>query len=239
MKVRPFVCLLGAMGLSLLPLQPGAQPTSCQAQVFVLQTLEKKPVVESLDGHYRVILFGNEGHSDGSLDVFGGTRLIGHFALRDLSGGVFVKWAADSRAFYVMWSNGGMIGGYSVRVFRVGDRRVKEVPATGRAERDFARSHYCRTRGNNVFAVQWVNGSDNLLIATQVYPTSDCGKDMGLYGGYEVRIDDGSIIHSYSEQQLKSVWPDGCPSQIWPTGLWGDAELQRAKQELKEKEQSH
>ncbi len=185
------------------------------------------------------MLIGKEDQETGSLHVFHDERLLKEFRLQELSAGILVQWAPDSRAFYLMWSNGGMIGGYSVRVFRTAGNSVKEVPATEQAERDFAQSHYCKTRGNNVFAIRWVNGSDTLLIATQVYPTSDCGKDMGLYGGYEVRIDDGAVIHHYSEQQLKSVWPDGCPSRIWPTGLWGDAELQRAKQELKSKEQSH
>lgn len=238
MKVLVFIRLLVAIGTLALSLSVAAQPTSCQAEVFVLQTLEKKPVVQSPDGNCRVILSGNEEKEEGGLRVFLAEKLIGEFPLKDLSGGIFVKWAADSRAFYLMWSNGGTIGGYSVRVFRVAGNRVKEVPATDVAERDFARSHYCKMRGNNVFAIQWVNGSDTLLVATQVYPTSDCGKDMGLYGGYEVRIDDGAIVHRYSEQKLKSLWPDGCPSRVWPTGLWGDSELQRAKKELKDKKQS-
>ncbi|MFI5111131.1 MAG: hypothetical protein ACHP78_20100 [Terriglobales bacterium] len=217
----------------------GAQQSSCEAEVFVIGSLEKKPAVASPDGRYRVVLVGQEDAEDGGLQVFRGGKLLSAFRLQDLSGGIFVKWAPDSRAFYFMWSNGGTIGGYSVRVFRVADDRVAEVLVTAHAERDFARRYYCKSRGNNVFAIQWLNGSGRLLIATQVYPTSDCGKDMGLYRGYEVRTDDGSILHRYSEKELRSVWPDGCPSRIWPTGLWGDAELQQAKQELKNKEQSH
>jgi hypothetical protein len=227
------------MGVFSIRVAAGGQPTSCRAEVFVLQSLEKRPVIGSPNGYYRVILLGREDQEAGSLQVFHDEKLLKEFRLRDLSAGIFLKWAPDSRAFYLMWSNGGMIGGYSVRVFRIAGNRVMEVPATEQAERDFARAHYCQSRGNNVFAINWLGGSDSLLIATQVYPTGDCGKDMGLYGGYEVRVDDGSIVRRYSEKELKSVWPDGCPSGIWPTGLWGDAELQRAKQELKDKEQSH
>jgi len=234
-----FAFLFCAVASFSLPFAAETPPASCQAEVFVLQTLERTPVVGSPDGHYRVTLFGNEEKADGILRVFRSGEPIREFPLRHLSGGIFVKWAPDSRAFYFMWSDGGVIGNYSVRVFQVAGNTVNEVPATEQAARDFARSHYCKARGNNMFAIRWLNGSNTLLVATQVYPTGDCGKDLGLFGGYEVRIDDGLIVRSYTEKQLKSLWPDGCPSRIWPTGLWGDAELQRAKQELKDKKQVH
>ena len=66
-----------------------------------------------------------------------------------------------------------------------------------------------------------------------VYPTSDCGKELGLYGGYLVRATDGTILRRYSERQLKSIWPVGCPSDIYPTGLWGSDDLKKAQEALK------
>jgi hypothetical protein len=135
-----------------------------------------------------------------------------------------------------MWSNGGMIGGYEVRVFRATDESAQELPSTKQAEHDFRAHHNCAARGINVFAIQWLGRDSNqLLLATQKYPTSDCGKDAGRFGGYLVRSTDGEILKTYSEKQIKAIWPKGCPTRIWPTGLWGEAQLQQANEDLKKK----
>jgi hypothetical protein len=80
----------------------------------------------------------------------------------------------------------------------------------------------------NVFALRWIGSSDRLLIATQVYPASDCGKDMGLTLGYTVQLDDGSIIERHSRQETEDEIKK-CPTLIWPTALWDDRMLQQAK----------
>ena len=68
-----------------------------------------------------------------------------------------------------------------------------------------------------------------MLLGLQVYPTSDCGEEAGLYGGYLVSATDGTIIRRYSEPGLISVWPPRCPSDIYPTGLWGSEDLKKAR----------
>ena len=71
-----------------------------------------------------------------------------------------------------------------------------------------------------------------MLLAMQVYPPSDCGKELGLYGGYLVSATDGTILRrSQSERQLKSIWPVGCPSDIYPTGFWGSDDLKKAQED--------
>ena len=42
-----------------------------------------------------------------------------------------------------------------------------------------------------------------------------------------------AILRRYSEHQLKITWPPGCPSDIYPTGLWGSDDLRKAQEELK------
>ena len=84
-----------------------------------------------------------------------------------------------------------MIGGYMLRVFRISDGIVREVPASINAENEFAANHPCRTRGHNVYAIKWSNGGDRMLLGLQVYPTSDCGREMGRYVGYVVQVRDG------------------------------------------------
>lgn len=100
---------------------------------------------------------------------------------------------------------------------------------TKTAQEEFERKHPCPDGGHNVYAVRWLKGLEELLLAMQVYPTSDCDKELGLYGGYLVSATDGTILRRYSERQLKSIWPAGCPSDIYPTGLWGSDDLKRAQ----------
>jgi hypothetical protein len=211
-----------------------AQSKQCEATVFVLQDLENEPSIPSPNGHYRVVLgVRSENDDHGWIRVYAGPTLKGEFELHDLSGGVFFNWSPDSRAFYVMWSNGGSIGGYSVRAFRVGGVQVAEVPLTKIAEREFEQKHPCPDRGHNVYAVRWSKGSEQLLLALQVYPTSDCGKELGLYSGYLVRVADGAILRRYAERELKSIWPVGCPSNVYPVGFWGTDDLKKAQEELR------
>jgi hypothetical protein len=209
-----------------------AQKPNCEATVFVLQSLEREPAVASPDGRYRVLLgVKSEGDEHGWLYLYAGANRLQTYQLHDLSGGVFVNWSPDSRAFYVMWSNGGAIGAYDVRAFRLGAAGASEVPLTSLAEREFERRHPCQSRGHNVYAVRWFKGSEQMLLALQVYPTSDCGKQMGHYRGYLARVDDGAILRRYSEKELKAVWPAGCPSAIYPTAFWTADDLEKAKQQ--------
>jgi hypothetical protein len=207
-----------------------AQDKDCRANVFVLQDLEKEPAIQSPDGRYRVIPgVKSEDDGYGRLRVLRGAKQLASFEIRDLSGGIFVAWAPDSKAFYFMWSNGGATGGYGVRVFKISDTAAVEIPTTKTAELDFERRYPCPARGHNVFAVKWLEGSGRMLLGLQVYPTSDCGGNMGRYRGYLVDTGSGALIRQYSGEELKSVWPAGCPSDIWPTGLWGSDDLEKAR----------
>lgn len=128
-----------------------------------------------------------------------------------------------------MWSNGGAIGGYSVRVFRIKAATVIEVPSSAQAERDFARRYPCRTRGHNTFAIQWMNGSRELLVAQEVYPAGDCGPNAGRFGGYLVRVDDGAVVRRYSQTQLRRIWPEGCPTWVYPTAFLTSEDFKKAQ----------
>jgi hypothetical protein len=169
------------------------------------EDLKQSQEIPSPDGQRRAVLGGYRELRDsesGSLQVFQGQTLLRQFRLRDLSAGIYMKWAPDSAAFYLMWSDGGALGNYHVRVFRVRDNQVLEVPTTRVAEKDFARRHYCKTRGNNVYAVHWLANSDEIVISTEVYPTSDC-ENLGFRLGYLVRTADGAILKRYSEPEIE------------------------------------
>jgi hypothetical protein len=222
--------------LLILPPQSQAGKPDCEADVFVLQDLEKQPRVASPDGRYGIVLaVASEDDDHGQIRVYENSRLLATYALNNLSAGVFVKWSDDSRAVYVDWSDGGMIGGYNLRAFRIDDAAVHELPVSTPAETEFERKYPCKTRGHNMYAVRWLNGSQEMLLALEVYPTGDCGKNLGLFRGYRVRSIDGAILERYSEKRLKLLTPPTCPSAIYPTGLWGSDDLAKAKTELRKK----
>lgn len=181
---------------------------SCRGQEFGAVDLQQAQEVPSPNQRYRVVLGGyneNEESGRGSLRVSEGPKLLSRFTLKHLSAGVWLNWAPDSKAFFLVWSDGGAIGNFHVRVFRIKQNKVVELPTMKTAETEFAAKHYCKTRGNNTFALRWFADSESLLIASSVYDTSDCGKDMGLTMAYLVRTDDGTIITRYSEAETENL----------------------------------
>lgn len=224
--IIPIILLLSFWQVS------ASEQRDCEAAVFVLQDLEQERSIASPNGRNTVTVgVKSEDDGEGWMRVRSVKGSVKSFKLLDLSGGVFVKWAPDSRAFYIMWSNGGAIGAYRLRVFRVLDHEIRELPTALQAERDFERRYPCEARGHNTFAIEWKLASAQILLAEQVYPTGDCGRRAGLYGGYLVRVDDGVILLRYTEPELKRVWPQGCPGTVYPSGLWGSDDLKKAQEE--------
>ena len=124
------------------------------------------------------------------------------FVVADLSSNPEVLWSSDGRAFAINYSDGGAIGGFHVRVFAIRGDTVRDVSsAIQAAVADFKSRHYCKTRGNNVMALKWKD-SDHLLLWTQVYPTGDCGPDLGHEEGYVVAIPDGKVEAHLTRNQL-------------------------------------
>jgi len=106
------------------------------------------------------------------------------------------------------YSDGGAIGAFHVRVFQVdGDVVTDATKAIIGAVADFKSHHYCKTRGNNVSALKWING--DLLLMTEVYPTGDCGIDLGHIEGYRVSVPDGKIQEHLTLEQLRR-YPGVC-----------------------------
>jgi len=106
------------------------------------------------------------------------------------------------------YSDGGAIGGFHVRVFQVTDDVVTDVSnAIEGAVSDFKARHYCKSRGNNITALKWIKG--DLLLMTEVYPTGDCGPDLGHIEAYRVSVPDGKIRERLTLDQLKS-YPGVC-----------------------------
>lgn len=131
------------------------------------------------------------------------------FAVGDLSSNPEALWSPDGHAFAINYSDGGAIGGFHVRVFSIrGDTVLDVSSAIQPAVADFKSRHYCKTRGNNVMALKWKD-SNHLLLWTQVYPTGDCGSDLGHEEGYLVAIPDGKVEAHLTRNQLAN-YPGVC-----------------------------
>jgi hypothetical protein len=114
----------------------------------------------------------------------------------------------DQAHIALTYSDGGAIGGFHVRVFFIDGSGVTDASESiDGAVAEFRSRHYCRTRGNNVNALKWIRG--NLLILTEVYPTGDCGSDLGHLEGYLVSVPQGKILEHMTLNQLKH-YPGVC-----------------------------
>lgn len=209
--------------MALLSLSWGAESYSCRADVFMPDGYSDTTMVWSPDHKKYVRLSSKPDHAEAdegvfTISIYSGTRVLKTFVPKDLSAATFVKWSPDSKGVYVMWSDGGAIGGYHVRAFLVDDGKVIESSAPEVVAGDFAKHHSCETRGNNLYTVRWVNGSKQLLLLPEVYPTSDCAPDAGLTADYLVNTATGSIVQRGAVKEM-TPFTDGCPSDIFPTAF--------------------
>jgi hypothetical protein len=133
--------------------------------------------------------------------------------LEELSASTSVVWSDDNRHFAVTWSNGGAAGWFNVKVFRIDGDSVTELPAVAKAYRAFKDRHWREARGDNVQAYNWLSDSRRLVLVLSVYPTSDCGKEMGHTEGYVVDAETGAIKEHWNLAKLNaylrshSEWP--------------------------------
>jgi hypothetical protein len=161
-------------------------------------------------------VFPTENEGATFLFVRGGKEIF-RFAAKDLySSSVWIAidhdraldGTHDQAHIALTYSDGGAIGGFHVRVFLIDGNGVRDVSkCIDSAIADFKARHYCKTRGNNVSALKWIRGS--LLILTEVYPTGDCGPDLGHLEGYFVSVPQGTILDHMTLNQLKH-YPGVC-----------------------------
>jgi len=131
-----------------------------------------------------------------------GDRELIRTSLKDLSASISVVWSPNSHAFAVTWSDGGAIGNFYMRAFQIRGDSVAEMPATQQAFQNFKARHWCIPRGDNVQAYRWSADSRNLVLVLSVYPTGDCGKDLGHTEGYVVEASTGKIEQNWNVRQL-------------------------------------
>lgn len=123
----------------------------------------------------------------------------------------------DQQFFALNTSNGGATGGWSVSILHVTPTGTVEDLSSAMqvVSRDFSARHTCRTRGNNYQAMQW-RRDNQLLITASVYPTSDCGNEMGYTEGYLLDPLTKQFTR-FSERSMLEL-PYICTYNVWQSG---------------------
>ena len=129
-------------------------------------------------------------------------KMILSTRLKDLSASVFVAWSERNDWLAITWSDGGAIGNFHTRVFHIAGDKVNEAESVRKAFADFRSRHWCKTRGDNVQAYGWDQKTGALVLVTSVYPTGDCGNDLGHTEAYFVQPKDGAIIKHLSQRDF-------------------------------------
>ena len=118
--------------------------------------------------------------------------------------------SSNRKRFAITWSNGGAAGGWSTRVFHVTSQGdiLEDAGLVRSVIEDFSVRHNCKTRGGNFETVRWMD-DDHLLISAEVYPTSDCGSEMGYTEGYLLQLSTQKIVRRLTERELLDL-PEIC-----------------------------
>ena len=115
----------------------------------------------------------------------------------------YLLWEPTGRALALNYSSGGAIGAWHVRVFTLDKGEPREITSNlAPVTADFKSRHSCEARPNNLTALKWLDAS-RLLLMAEVYPTSDCGVQMGQVEGFVVSVDHGNIERRFTFEQLK------------------------------------
>jgi hypothetical protein len=111
-------------------------------------------------------------------------------------------WSPDSKAFFVTYSDGGMVGTYHVRVVYVTDSGVRVIEPVPNGRRLFKPSCFS-PEFPNVGAIGWIReGSDQLVIAVEVPGHSSCAS-MGTFKAFVIQLPTGRVVSEYGQIEAK------------------------------------
>jgi len=137
--------------------------------------------------------------------VTSGKTVISEFKLPDVSSNIEIGWSPDSSQFFISYSDGGAVGGFHVHLYSLGGTTIQESHTPEVVAGRFKQLHWCQSRGNNLSFLDWTADSKVGFFVAEVYPTGECGKELGLYQGYAVRLQDGKILRVFDEKQTDSI----------------------------------
>jgi hypothetical protein len=134
-------------------------------------------------------------------------------------------WAPDSTRLFVTWSESGALGPWHTQVYTVTETGLVEIPGGTRRVRPdmllrmrraplpkwvdtrekremWGSLEYC---ADDVVGAQWLNGSDEILVAAMAGPDSGC-KYMGDFVVYRIEVATGKILQTYSPKDAHRIF---------------------------------
>lgn len=129
-------------------------------------------------------------------------------------------WSPDSKAFLVNGSESAYAG-FFVKVYKVEDHQVRELKVTQAAQCDMVTAFPpCKAKSldakeckglekdpeYNVSGLEWVNGSDSIIVIAEVPCSSAYGGIMCQIHGYRLEVASGKILVRMTARELKQQW---------------------------------
>jgi hypothetical protein len=139
-------------------------------------------------------------------------------------------WSPDSKAFLV---NGGesAYAGFFVTVYKVENGRVQKLNVTENAQRDMVVSfppckaaqrdakvcaRIAKDPEYNVSGLEWMEGSESVIVMAEVPCSSFYGGIMCQVLGYRLQVPSGKILERMTAHELKRRWQK---SMAWPMNI--------------------
>lgn len=211
--MRPLIASVLFVGLSstvmLAHVQDATAPTGLySARVVTLDTTIEN--FKSPDGRKALTVkrVEDDKDPDGVHVTFTVTVGAKQFQTQLLGFNSEVLWSPDSAAFAVTQTEGGGGFGYGAYVFFADENGVRKIDLSENIRKVFHTPGKCDSPVSpNFGVVDWLYGSDKILVAAEVVPVSVC-ECMGAFRLYEVSLPNLKIQKSYSQLQGKQkFWP--------------------------------
>ena len=114
-------------------------------------------------------------------------------------------WAPDSKAFFITYSDGGMVGTYHVRIVYVANSGIHVVEPVPNGRSLFKPTCF-DPETPNVGAIGWLgNGSDKLAIAVEVPGHTSCAS-MGTFKAFVIQLPTGEVVSKYDQIEAKKAF---------------------------------
>lgn len=123
------------------------------------------------------------------------------------------RWSQDSKAFFVTYSDGGMVGTYHVRVAYVAASGLQIIEPVPNGRKLFKPVCF-DPEVPNVGAIDWVGqDSSQIAIAVQVPPHSSCAS-MGTFKAFVLSMPSGKVISELGQVEAKKQFSEKIGSML-------------------------
>lgn len=173
---------------------------ACDSRYFLLLGHPEHPNVVSPNGRAEIHLTRNF-----EFRVLSHGEKITTLSYNDMSCCLEVGWSPDSNQFFIMYNDGGAVGGFHAHIFRIVADHLLESPAPRIVTKEFESHHYSSPPGANIFFLDWTPDSRNVFLVAEVPPSTLFGSHMGFYTGFLSNASSGKILRHFGEKQTSAI----------------------------------